>query len=59
MAMVEGKSKGQGGSPKDIIMENYPTTAAANFEGVHDSMNSTDEQMNADVKLGGRAKTKY
>jgi hypothetical protein len=59
VAMISGASKGQGGAPSEIIMKNYPSTAHATFDGVHDSMNATDEQMNKDVKLGGRARTKY
>jgi hypothetical protein len=59
IAMVSGASKGQGGAPKEIIMKDYPTTAYATFPTDYDSMGETDEQMNKDVRLGGRARTKY
>jgi hypothetical protein len=59
VAMVSGASKGQGGAPKDIIMKDYPKTEAATFTMDFDSMSETDDQMNKDVRLGGRARTKY
>lgn len=57
--MVANAAKGQGGAPKDIIMKDYPTTAHAEYLTDYDSMSQSDYQMNEDVKLGGKARTKY
>jgi hypothetical protein len=59
MAMVEGAAKGQGGAPKEIMFKDYPKTDYATFPTNYDSMDQTDDQMDLDVRLGGRARTKY